>query len=299
LIAYCFYVLGFWKLASGYQVIYVNGCRVAPAFLLLSFFLPWQRWFYHMHLCHSRIEKIIFAIISSAPSTHQIVMASSYIRDDFFQSMPRLKTSRRFVVLENCLGPAFDGLPPRDLFREKKPTLTVALIGRVSPEKGHDVLPRLARHFPSVRFLIIGRCQPGHREFLNSLLGEKLPNLIYWGETSQLPKLLEEQQVQFSIVPSRWEEPFGLTSIESMAASCITLVAHKGMLPLIAERTGALCFDDDDQLERLLEQFFQADSTSLRRLAQAQYDKVHSHFDVNTFCWQFISLIRGTAMARA
>jgi hypothetical protein len=84
-----------------------------------------------------------------------------------------------------------------------------------------------------------------------------------------------------------------------MAASCITLVAHKGMLPFIAERTGALCFDDDDQLERLLERIFQADPTSLRRLARTQYDKVHSHFDVNTFCWQFISLIRGTAMSRA
>ncbi len=299
LIAYCFYVLGFWKLASGYQVIYVNGCRVAPAFLLLSFFLPWQHWFYHMHLCHSRIEKIIFAIISLAPGTHQVVMASSYIRDDFFHAMPWLKKSRRFVVLENCLGPAFDGLPPLDRFPEDKPALTVALIGRVSPEKGHDVLPRLARHFPSVRFLIIGRNLPDHHDFLNSLLAEKLPNLIYLGATSQLPKLLEEQHVQFSIVPSRWEEPFGLTSIESMAASCITLVAHKGMLPLIAERTGALCFDDDDQLERLLEQFFQADSTSLRRLARTQYDKVHSHFDVNTFCWQFISLIRGTAMSRA
>ena len=299
LIAYCLYVLRFWKLASGYKVIYVNGGRVAPAFLLLSLLLPRQRWFYHLHLCHSRLEKIIFAIISFAPGTQQMVMASSYIRDDFFRELPCLKRSGRFVVLENCLSPAFDRLPPRDRFREEKPALTVALIGRVSPEKGHDVLPRLARRFPSVRFLIIGRNLPDHRDFLNSLLAEKLPNLIYWGETAQLPKLLEEQQVQFSIVPSRWEEPFGLTSIESMAASCITLVARRGMLPAIAERTGALCFEDDDQLERLLEQFFQADANSLRRLARTQYEQVHSHFDVNTFCWQFIALIRGAAVARA
>jgi glycosyltransferase involved in cell wall biosynthesis len=299
LIGYCFYVLSFWRVAAHYQVIYVNGCRVAPAFLLLSFLLPWHRWFYHMHLCHSRVEKLIFAIISLAPSTYQIVMASSYIRDDFFRSVPWLTTSRRFVVLENCLGPAFDTLPPLDRFQENKQALTVALIGRVSPEKGHDVLPRLARRFPSVRFLIIGRTIPDHQGFLDSLLAEKLPNLIYWGETSELPKLLEEQHVQFSIVPSRWEEPFGLTSIESMAASCITLVSHKGMLPLIAERTGAICFEDDNHLERLLEQIFAFDLLTLRLLERNQYDRVHAHFDVNTFCWQFISMIRATTKIMA
>jgi len=293
LIAYCFYVLKFWRVAAGYRVIYVNGCRIAPAFFLLSLLLPWRRWFYHMHLCHSRIEKLILGVISMAPSTDRIVMASSYIRDDFLRTLPILRNSRRFVVLENCLSPAFDGLHFVDRFLEGQHDLTVALIGRVSPEKGHAVLPRLARRFPSVRFLIIGRTVPKQDNFLRSLLGERLPNLIYLGETSDLPKLLEEHHVQISIVPSRWEEPFGLTSIESMAASCVTLVAHRGMLSTIAQRTGAPCFEDDDQLERLLAQMFESDPDSLRKLARTEYDSVHAQFDVNTFCWRFISLIRG------
>jgi glycosyltransferase involved in cell wall biosynthesis len=296
LLAYCFYVLSLRRLVARYEVIYVNGCRVAPAFLLLSLLLPWHRWFYHIHLCHSRLEKMIFGLIALTPSTTRIIMASSYIRDDFFRTLPLLKNHRRFAVLENCLGPAFENLPPLDRFREEKPVRTVALIGRVSPEKGHDVLPRLARRFPSVRFLIIGRTLPDHQGFLDSLLAEKLPNLLYLGESAQLPKLLEEQQVQFSIVPSRWEEPFGLTSIESMAASCITLVAHKGMLPVIAERTGALCFVDDDQLERLLERVFALDTAGLRRMAREQYTKVHAHFGVRAFCSQFITLIQGEVL---
>ncbi len=35
LMAYCVYVLNFWRLAAAYQIIYVNGCRIAPAFALL------------------------------------------------------------------------------------------------------------------------------------------------------------------------------------------------------------------------------------------------------------------------
>jgi glycosyltransferase involved in cell wall biosynthesis len=303
LLAYCFYVLRFWRVAAAYKVIYINGCRVAPAFVFLSLLLPTHRWFYHIHLCHSRVEKFLLAMISLVPTTRQIVMASSFIRDDFFKSLPWLKTNRRFVVLENCLDATFDSLLPLDRFHphheEDERSFTVALIGRVSPEKGHDVLPRLARRFPSVRFLIIGRTAPENQAFLDSLLAEKLPNLIYMGETSQLPKLLEEEQVQFSVVPSRWEEPFGLTSIESMAASCITLVSRKGMLPAIAERTGALCFEDDDHLERLLEQIFAFQTPSLRLLARNQFDSVHAQFSLNGFCWRFISLIRATAMVRA
>ena len=205
-----------------------------------------------------------------------------------------LRKSKRFVVLENCLSPAFDGLHFVDRFPEGQHDLAVALIGRVSPEKGHAVLPRLARRFPSVRFLIIGRTVPNQNGFLRSLLQESLPNLIYLGETSDLPKLIDEHHVQISIVPSRWEEPFGLTSIESMAASCVTLVAHKGMLSTIAERTGAPCFNDDNELEQLLGQVFASGPDSLRKLARAEYDGVHAQFDVNTFCQQFLSLIRGT-----
>jgi glycosyltransferase involved in cell wall biosynthesis len=301
LMAYCFHVLKFWRVAAGYRVIYVNGGRLAPAFALLSLLLPMHRWFYHVHLCHSRVEKLLLAIISLIPTTDQIVMASSYIRDDYFRSLPWLKKSRRFVVLENCLDAAFDCLLPLDRFQpEDEPQqLTVALIGRVSPEKGHDVLPRLAKRFPSVRFLIIGRIMADQQDYFDSLFAEKLPNLIYLGETSRLPSLLDEQQVQFSIIPSRWEEPFGLTSIESMAASCITFVSSKGMLPLIAERTGALCFRDDDHLEDLLEKVFTLKVHSLQLLARNQYQSVHRHFSLNTFCWRFVSLIRGTSVVPA
>ena len=35
---------------------------------------------------------------------------------------------------------------------------------------------------------------------------------------------LEALGVQFNIVPSRWNEPFGLVAIEGAACSCITIV---------------------------------------------------------------------------
>jgi glycosyltransferase involved in cell wall biosynthesis len=296
MLAFCLYALRFLPLVARHKIIYVNGCRLAPAFLLLSLLMPGRRWLYHVHLCHSRVEKFIFGLISLAPGTHQIVMASSFIRDDFFRSAPGFCRHERFVVLENCLDPVFAGLSFRNAFLVQKQSLTVALIGRVSPEKGHDVLPRLARRFPTVRFLVIGRTLPGCRAFLDSLLAEKLPNLIYLGETARLAELLAEKNVQFSLVPSRWEEPFGLTAIESMAASCITLVSEKGMLPLIAKRTGALCFANDEQLEQALARLFATDPFRLHQLAQNQFERVQNHFGTVTFFRQLSDLLRDASL---
>ena len=112
--------------------------------------------------------------------------------------------------------------------------MTVALIGRVSPVKGQDVLPKLARRFPDLRFVMIGPVTEENRPFFDSLFADAPANLVYGGETDDLLRTLDQYDVELSLVPSRWDEPFGLVSIESMAASCLTLVSNRGMLPHIA-----------------------------------------------------------------
>jgi hypothetical protein len=65
---------------------------------------------------------------------------------------------------------------------------------------------------------------------------------------------------------------------------------------VIAQRTGALCFESDEDLERLLEQMLALDSVGLRQLAREQYEKVHAHFGAKFFSYHFLSLIQPPAM---
>jgi glycosyltransferase involved in cell wall biosynthesis len=294
LLFYSLYVFQFLSLLHRHEFIYINGSRIAPPFALLSCLAPASRWFYHLHLCHSSLEKYFFALVSLLPWTKGIIFASEYIRKDFFQKIPELQSSPQFTVLENCLSAEFSKLPFSDRFidcGDHLSTATVALIGRVSPEKGHDILPRLARRFPEVTFLIIGRTNPEQEPFLESVLESDLTNLINMGETSRLAHLLEEKRVQFSLVPSRWEEPFGLTAIESMAASCITLVSRKGMLPAIAEKTGALCFSNDFELEQMLGKLLASSGSVLGARAKSMNDRVQKHFGIERFKRGFAALI--------
>ena len=39
------------------------------------------------------------------------------------------------------------------------------------------------------------------------------------------------QRCEIAVVPSRWEEPFGRTALESSSRACATIISNKGGLP--------------------------------------------------------------------
>ena len=284
LLAFSVYLLRFLRLVSGYGLVYVNGGRLALPCALLSLIAPRTRWVYHVHLCHSGLEKRLLALIARLPRTARIVMASRYILDDFVRQRPGIAHHPRVCVVQNCLNAPFSELPfASERFRSPGDPLTVALIGRVSPVKGHDLFPRLAREFPDLRFVFIGRTAPDQQDFLQSLLAGAPSNLTYLGESTDLPSLLHRLPVHFSVVPSRWEEPFGLVAIESMAASCFTLVSGQGMLPRIATETGAWCFRSDEELGSMLATLRATPGAELARLASRQHASVLRRFGFDDF----------------
>jgi glycosyltransferase involved in cell wall biosynthesis len=297
LVGWCLYALRFLRLVAGFDVVYVNGARLALPFFLLSL-LTWRpRWCYHLHLCHSGVEKRLFSLIAAGPRTHALVMASRFIHKDFLAARPNCRRAR-LRVLENCLGANFADLPFSDRFSPRRGPLTVALIGRVVAYKGHEVLPRLARRFPEIRFVIIGACTAETGALLEDLRQPSLPNLEYLGETDDLPALIEREAVHISLVPSRWEEPFGLVSIESMAASCITLVSNRGMLPCIAAATGAWCFADDQQLVAMIDQLRLMGVAGLQALARRQFENTQRLYGFPAFQAAFRGLLDGEPAPR-
>jgi glycosyltransferase involved in cell wall biosynthesis len=286
---FCFYVWKFWPLLRKYDVIYLNGSRLALPFTFLSIFLPGRKWFYHIHLCHSSLEKKILSFIARFPGNRRLIAASIFIQEDLVKSIPSLVDSRSLVVLENCLGRNFEELSFDD--RSQKRPLKVAVIGRVAPEKGQDVLPSLARLFPQLNFMMVGRADPENKKFLDSILHEAPENLRHVGEKLDIPDFLKNESIQLSLVPSVWEEPFGLTAIESMAASCTTIVSNRGMLPLIAQRTGASCYQTREDLESILMHLQGLEPAALAQLTRQQHESAHKNFKSAKFRQKFLDLI--------
>lgn len=108
----------------------------------------------------------------------------------------------------------------------------VVYVGRLSPEKGFEMVEAVVAAFPSLRTLIVGDGPLSHRL---SRLFEVSPNLEWERKASpdRVAQVLADTRV--ALVPSTWEEPFGRVAAEALAAGSAPIVSHRGGLPEIVE----------------------------------------------------------------
>ena len=148
--------------------------------------------------------------------------------------------------IPNWVTPAFlfeeshpDALREALAIRDRHPIVLVP--GRFSPHKGQLLALEAFRRITDV---------PLHLVFSGSALfeargadveralraaAEKAPDrvhVLHWDRA--LPALYDGADLV--LIPSVWEEPFGLTAIEAMARRRPLLVTDRGMLPILAER---------------------------------------------------------------
>ena len=59
----------------------------------------------------------------------------------------------------------------------------------------------------------------------------KHKNLKIYGYTNHIKVLNKLKVVSISVVCSRWEEPFGRTSLEAASRGCAVIISNRGGLP--------------------------------------------------------------------
>jgi glycosyltransferase involved in cell wall biosynthesis len=242
------------------DIIYVNGLRHLPALLLLSPLLK-ARIIYHVHLDHSAAEKRLIRLAARQGATQAIVVNSSFVQ-------ARLDAPKSLLI-ENALDRRFAALPFRNRFA--RPLSRAAVCGTLRPEKGQDVaLAAIAGH-PGITLHIIGREGDGAAYWIQGLRATAPANVIFHGPAGDLAGRLDSLDIQLNLVPSQWDEPFGLAAIEGMACSCLTIVSGKGGLAEIAAKTGALVAADAQALSALLARLKNESAEALAAQASAQH----------------------------
>ncbi|MEI8080944.1 MAG: glycosyltransferase family 4 protein [Actinomycetes bacterium] len=121
-------------------------------------------------------------------------------------------------------------------------TLTIGFVGRLSLDKGVDLLAvaldEVATALPKhrIRLLIAGDDRFVPQESASQVafaLGAAKAEIVRlgWVDPAEVYR-----QAHVCVVPSRWAEPFGLVAAEAMAVGCPLVVSDAGALP---EVTGA------------------------------------------------------------
>lgn len=127
----------------------------------------------------------------------------------------------------------------------------IGIIGRLSPEKGHEIFLKAGRNIvknrDEVMFVIVGNSEIGPKDYKTKLeamaqeLGIK-NRVIFTGFRDDIPRVMAALDIV--VVPSL-AEPFGRVIVEAMAMEKPVIAANSGAVPeLISDGSGLLIESD-------------------------------------------------------
>ena len=148
----------------------------------------------------------------------KIVFISNWVKQQFFSNLDFKDHNKTEII--------FHSIDPISKISKKKKQ--IVFVGKLNESKGYDLfceaINKVLNKNPDWKAFSIGdekRFQPyyTHKKHLNlGLLDNK-----------KVLKIFQESEI--AVIPSRWEEPFGRTALESSSRGCATIISNKGGLP--------------------------------------------------------------------
>jgi glycosyltransferase involved in cell wall biosynthesis len=184
--------------------------------------------------------------------------------------------------------------------------LRVGIVGQIAPWKGHedllDALALLTRSGQHIILLIFGA---GEHSYMESLK-RKIADLGLCANVQWRGFVIDQTDIYSNIdvcvMPSRFEEPFGMSALEAGAhARPVICTSRGGLIEIIQDRKTGLLVDAQrpDQLAHAIG-ILAHDRNLLRRMGAAAQAHVQSNFSSAAFGRRFASLIgslSGTGVA--
>ena len=175
-----------------------------------------------------------------AENTDQIYFVSKWVKDKFFEDLP-------YKHRNNCdiLYPAIN---PIKKFPKKQNL--IIFTGKLNSSKGFDIygksVIKILDKFNDWSALAIGNEPREKFNFKHSRL-----KILDWVTHNEILNYYKKSSI--SIVPSRWQEPFGRTAMESAAYGCATITSKKGGLPETFENSLFINKINETQLFKIIE----------------------------------------------
>lgn len=149
-------------------------------------------------------------------NVEKIIFVSEWVRERFFLDIDQKLQTKTEVVY-----------PSVNKQKKIKKEKNIIFVGRLNYSKGYDIFKeaiiKILNNFPTWKAYSIGDevrrniyiNHPRHNE-LGFLNHKKTLNIL--------------NRSEIAVVPSRWEEPFGRTSLEASSRGCATIISNKGGL---------------------------------------------------------------------
>ncbi len=230
------------------DIVHVHNAPMLFAQLAALYQRP-ARWILHLHNEMS---------LDAVPAGVVVFTVSRYLKDWYGARLPGTDVR---IITNGVDTETFRPLPATELpalrarLRLPPDKKIILYAGRLSPEKGPLDLVlafgELREHRQDVFLLLVGELRTGddrRGEYGRKLLTacEALGDDCYHAGTVD-PAHMQEyyQAVDLAVVPSEFEEPFGMVAIEAMAAGTPVLATRRGGLPeIITDGVTGFLLDD-------------------------------------------------------
>ena len=212
----------------------------------------------------------------------RVIAVSDYLRGRLMEGITP-PPGKMPAVLPNCIDLA--ALPPPAVERER----LILFVGRVVPEKAPDVfaaacaaaLPRL----PGWRAELLGADRFRHDSpdtgFVRGVrAAAEAAGIELLGYRDHPETLAAMARAAIVVMPSRWQEPFGLTALEAMASGAALVCSPRGGLPEVGG--DAVLYADPDDTKAVAEAILALATEPERRAALAEAGRKRAeHFDLS------------------
>ena len=214
------YTSNFYKeyLKNNFKIIEIHNRPESLIYLIKKNINAKKIFVFHNNPQDLRNSSSIKERIFIANNTDQIFFVSKWVMKKFFEGLP-------FSQKNNC-EVLYPSINPINKFPRKKKIIIFS--GKLNSSKGFDIfgktILKILEKNKSWKAIAVGN-EPrekydfNHKRFL----------IKDWVNHAKLLNLYKESSI--SVVPSRWQEPFGRTSMESAAYGCATIVSKNGGLP--------------------------------------------------------------------
>ena len=153
---------------------------------------------------------------------YKIIFNSYWSRKRFLEGL-----ENKFINSEKLLV-FFQSADKCNIKIIKKKKKWITFVGKLNKAKGYDIFGEAVK-----------KVLKKHKDWVVKIVGdEKRENITFNHKNIDLLGFLEHSKVldlykktSIAVVCSRWEEPFGRTSLEAAASGCAVIISNKGGLP--------------------------------------------------------------------
>ena len=153
---------------------------------------------------------------------YKIIFNSNWSKKRFLEGL-----NNKYVNSEKLLV-CFQSATPGNLKLIKKKKKWITFVGKLNKAKGYDIFAKtiikVLNKNKNWKAKVVG---DEKREKIN--ITHKNVDLLGFQKHHEVLKLYKESSI--AVVCSRWEEPFGRTSLEAAANGCAVIISNRGGLP--------------------------------------------------------------------